>query len=57
MKTKTIVKAVVSLVVIGGGVGYFMVQAMQSSWAYYYSVDDFSAAGAATLMSRSSPAR
>jgi cytochrome c-type biogenesis protein CcmE len=48
MKSKTIVKAAVGLVVIGGGVGYFMVQAMQSSWAYYYSVDDFSAAGAAT---------
>lgn len=48
MKTKTIVKAMVGIIVIGGGVGYFMVQAMQSSWAYYYSVDDFSAAGPAT---------
>jgi cytochrome c-type biogenesis protein CcmE len=47
MTTKTIVKLVVGLVVIGGGVGYFTYQAMQSSWAYYYSVDDFSAAGAA----------
>jgi cytochrome c-type biogenesis protein CcmE len=24
--------------------GYFMYQAMQSSWAYYYSIDDFAAA-------------
>ena len=48
MQTKTIVKLVVGLVVIGGGVGYFTYQAMRSSWAYYYSVDDFSAAGAAT---------
>ena len=48
MRMKTITKAVVGIVVIGGGVGYFMVQAMQSSWAYYYSVDDFSATGAAT---------
>jgi len=48
MKTKIVVKLVVGITVIGGGVGYFMVQAMQSSWAYYYSVDDFSAAGAAT---------
>lgn len=43
MKTKTIVKALIGIFVIGGGVGYFMYQAMQSSWAYYYSVDDFSA--------------
>lgn len=43
MKTKTIVKVVVGIIVIGGGVGYFMYQAMQSSWAYYYSVDEFSA--------------
>jgi len=46
MKTKTIVKIAVGVIVIGGGVGYFMYQAMQSSWAYYYSVDDFSAAAA-----------
>jgi len=43
MKTKTIVKALVGIIVIGGGVGYFMYHAMQSSWAYYYSVDEFSA--------------
>lgn len=45
MKSKTIAKVVTGIVVIGGGVGYFMFQAMQSSWAYYYSVDDFSAEG------------
>lgn len=43
MKKKTIVKVIVAVLVIGGGVGYFMYQAMQSSWAYYYSVDEFSA--------------
>ena len=48
MRTKTVAKVVVGIAVIGGGIGYFMVQAMQSSWAYYYSVDDFSAAGSAT---------
>ncbi len=48
MRTKTIAKVAVGIVVIGGGIGYFMVQAMQSSWAYYYSVDDFSATGPAT---------
>jgi len=47
MKTKTLVKMLIGVLVIGGGVGYFMYQAIQSSWAYYYSVDDFSANRAA----------
>ncbi len=47
MKTKTIVKTLIGVIVIGGGVGYFMYQAMQSSWSYYYSVDEFSANTAA----------
>ena len=42
MKTGTVAKALTGIIVIGGGVGYFMYQTMQSSWAYYYSVDDFS---------------
>jgi cytochrome c-type biogenesis protein CcmE len=46
MKSKIIVKVLVGVVVIGGGLGYFLYQALQSSWAYYYSVDEFSAAGA-----------
>ena len=41
MKTKIIVKILVGVIVIGGGIGYFMWQAMQSSWSYYYSVDEF----------------
>lgn len=41
MKTKNLVKLLISIIVIGGGVGYFMYQAMQSSWSYYYSVDEF----------------
>ena len=45
MKTKGIVKLLAGIIVIGGGIGYFMYQAMQSSWAYYCSVDDFAAAG------------
>jgi cytochrome c-type biogenesis protein CcmE len=44
MNTRTAVKVGIGILVIGGGVAYFMYQAMQSSWAYYYSVDDFSAA-------------
>lgn len=41
MKTKAIVKVLVGIIVIGGGLGYFMYQAIQSSGSYYYSVDDF----------------
>ena len=43
MKRKTMVKIVVGVVLIGGSMAYFVYQAMQSSWAYYYSVDDFAA--------------
>lgn len=46
MKTMTIVKVLIGVVVIGGGISYFMYQAMRSSWAYYYSVDDFAVAEA-----------
>lgn len=42
MKSKTMVKLFTGIIVIGGGIGYFMYQTMQSSWAYYYSVDEFS---------------
>lgn len=42
MKMKTIVKTVIGVVLIGGAMTYFVFQAMQSSWSYYYSVDDFS---------------
>jgi cytochrome c-type biogenesis protein CcmE len=42
MKIKVVVKILVGVVIIGGGIGYFMCQVMQSSWSYYYSVDDFS---------------
>ena len=43
MKKKSLVKILVGVLVIGGGVGYFVSQAMQSSWSYYYSVDEFAA--------------
>jgi len=46
MKTRIVVKLVIGIIVIGGGISYFMWQAMRSSWAYYYSVDDFSTATA-----------
>lgn len=41
MRKEMITKIIVGVVVIGGAMGYFIYQAMQSSWAYYYSVDDF----------------
>jgi cytochrome c-type biogenesis protein CcmE len=41
MKTKVLVKIAIGIVVIGGGIGYLMYQAIQSSSSYYYSVDDF----------------
>ena len=47
MKKITIAKTLTGIIVIGGGIGYFMYQTMQSSWAYYYSVDDFSASDSA----------
>ncbi len=43
MKTKMILKILIGVTVIGGGLSYFTFQAMQSSWSYYYSVDEFSA--------------
>ena len=36
-----IIKVLIGVIVIGGGIGYFMFQAMQTSWSYYYSVDEF----------------
>lgn len=41
MKAKWIFKTLIGVLVIGGGLGYFVFQAMQSSWSYYYSVDEF----------------
>lgn len=42
MKSRQLVKLLVGIIVIGGGIGYFMFQAIRSSSSYYYSVDDFS---------------
>ena len=43
MNTKGVVKIVIGIIVIGGGIGYFMSQAIKSSSSYYYSVDEFTA--------------
>lgn len=41
MKKAIIAKTLVGIIVVGGGIGYLVYQAMQSSWSYYYSVDEF----------------
>lgn len=43
MKTKAVVKILIGIIVIVGGITYLMVQVIQSSQAYYYSVDDLAA--------------
>ena len=43
MKKKVLIKILVGIFVIGGGLGYFIFQTIQSSYAYYFSVDEFSA--------------
>ncbi|MHC4083643.1 MAG: cytochrome c maturation protein CcmE [Planctomycetota bacterium] len=43
MKRKMVIKILLGVLIIGGGIGYFMYHAMQSSWSYYYTVDDFTA--------------
>ena len=39
MKVK-VAKVLIGFVVIGGALSYFIFQTMQSSWSYYFSVDD-----------------
>ena len=41
MKALVLVKWVIGIAAIGCGLTFFMVQAMQSSWSYYYTVDEF----------------
>jgi len=43
MKMKSVLKVIIAVIVIGGGIGYFMVQAVRSSSSYYYSVGEFAA--------------
>ena len=39
--SKTLTKFIIGVLVIGGALSYLVYNAMQSSWAYYISVDDF----------------
>jgi len=41
MGTRKQLRAVIGVVVIGTAVGYLLYEAMESSWVYYYSVDEF----------------
>jgi len=41
MRKRRIIKVAIALIVIGSAAAYILYQAVQSSWAYYYSVDEF----------------
>jgi len=41
MNTRSKIKIIIALIVIGSAVGYLLYEAAQSSWVYYYSVDEF----------------
>jgi cytochrome c-type biogenesis protein CcmE len=41
MNTTKTAKLVIALVVLGTATTYLLLQAVKSSWAYYYSVDEF----------------
>jgi len=41
VNTRRITKVIISTIVIGTAVGYLLVEVIESSWAYYYSVDEF----------------
>jgi len=41
MNKRTRTRRIISVVIIAAAVSYFIYEAFQSSWAYYYSVDEF----------------
>lgn len=41
MNSRKITKVIIGTVVIGSAIAYFLYEATESSWAYYYSVDEF----------------
>ena len=41
MNTRRTTKAIIAMIVIGTATAYLLYQAIQSSWLYYYSVDEF----------------
>jgi len=41
VNTRRITKVIIGVIVIGTAVGYLLYQVIESSWAYYYSVDEF----------------
>ena len=41
MNTRRITKVIIASVVIGSAVGYLLYEVIDSSWVYYYSVDEF----------------
>lgn len=41
MNTRRITKIIIGVVVLGTATAYFLYEAVESSWVYYYSVDEF----------------
>ncbi len=41
MSKRKLTKVIISVIVIGSAVGYLLYLSAESSWAYYYSVDEF----------------
>jgi len=41
MNRTRLTKAIIAVIVIGSAAGYLLYEAVQSSWVYYYSVDEF----------------
>jgi len=51
---RKIVKIIIGLTVLGGAVAYFLYGAINSSWVYYYTVDEFVAGRPGDISGKSS---
>lgn len=57
MNTRSTIKVIIALSVIGSAVGYLLYKAAESSWVYYYSVDEFVAKRLSATSENSDAAR
>ena len=57
MNTRRTIKVIIALSVIGSAVGYLLYEAAESSWVYYYSVDEFVAKRLSATSENSDAAR
>ena len=53
MNTRRITKVIVGVVVIGAATAYFLYEAVESSWVYYCSVDEFVESGFGKMLRNS----